>query len=507
MFLDCRNYLTGHFLKAAIMATPTELPFVGKVKHPLRWLIGAIVTATLIVGSTTAYTILSRGNRRENITQLTVPVSAKNVTLRIEASGRAVPIKNVNLSPKNQGTLTNLYVEQGDRVKKGQIIARMDSADVQAKILQARANLAQTQAQLEQAENGSRPQEIAQARSRLRQAEAQLTAAKVGNRPQEIAQAKAQVASVTAKVDLSSERLRRYKDLHREGAVQRDTLDQYVSEDNTAKANLQEAEKRLALLESGTRSEEIARLEASVAEARQALKLLEKGSRPEEIAQRRAAVRASEAQLKTEQVNLENTIIRAPFYGVITQKYTDAGAFVTPDTSASTSASATSSSIVALAQGLEILADVTEADIGTIKSGQAVEIVADTYADEVFKGRVRLISPEAVKEEGVTLFKIRVAIETGTNKLRSGMNVNLTFLGDEVKNAVLVPTVTILTEKGKNGVLIPDKNNQPLFREVAIGSQVQNETLILEGLRSGERVFLSPPKEYRMKKELEEKNK
>ena len=489
------------------MATLIELPFIGKVKHPSRWLIGAIITATLIVGSTTAYTIVNRGNRRENITQLTVPVSAKNVTLRIEASGRAVPIQNVNISPKNQGTLTSLYVEQGDRVKKGQIIARMDSADVQARILEDRANLAQAKAQLEQAENGSRPQEITQARARLRQAEAELKAAKVGNRPQEIAQAKAQVAAVKAKLDLSSERVRRYRELYREGAVQRDTLDQYISEDNTAKANLQEAEKKLALLESGSRSEEIDRLEATVAEAREALKLLEEGSRPEEIALRRAAVATAQAQLKTEQVNLDNTIIRAPFSGIITQKYTDPGAFVTPDTSASSNASATSSSIVALAKGLEILADVTEADIGRIKVAQPVEIVADTYPDEVFKGRVRLISPEAVKEEGVTLFKVRVAIETGIDKLRSGMNVNLTFLGDEVKNAVLVPTVTILTEKGKNGVLVPDKNDKPQFREITIGSQIQNETLILEGLEAGERVFLSPPKEYRIKKAREEKNK
>ncbi len=489
------------------MTTPIEIPFIGKVQNPLHWLIGTIVSAILIIGSTTAYTIVSRGNGRENITQLTVPVIAKNVTLRIEASGKAEPIKNINLSPKSQGTLTSLYVEQGDTVEKGQIIARMDSADVQARILQARANLAQTQAQLEQAENGSRPQEITQARARLRQVEAQLTAAKVGNRPQEIDQAKAQVAAIRARVDLSSERLRRYRNLHGEGAVERDTLDQYISEDNTAKANLQEAEKRLALLESGSRSEEIDRLEASVTEAREALKLLEKGSRPEEIDHRRAAVRAAEAQLKTEQVNLDNTIIRTPFSGIITQKYTDAGAFVTPDTSASTSASATSSSIVALAQGLEILADVTEADIGRIKQGQAVEIIADTYPEQVFKGRVRLISPEAVKEEGVTLFKVRVTIETGANKLRSGMNVNLTFLGDKVNNALLVPTVAILTEKGNNGVLVPDKNNKPQFRKVTIGSQVQNETLILDGLQAGERVFLSPPQEYRMKKAWEDKNK
>lgn len=111
----------------------------------------------------------------------------------------------------------------------------------------------------------------------------------------------------------------------------------------------------------------------------------------------------------------------------MTQKYAEPGAFVTPTTSASTSASATSSSIVAVARGLEILAQVPEADIGRIKQGQQVEIVADAYPDRVFKGHVRLIAPEAVVEQGVTSFQVRVALDTGTDKLRSGLNVDLTF--------------------------------------------------------------------------------
>lgn len=66
------------------------------------------------------------------------------------------------------------------------------------------------------------------------------------------------------------------------------------------------------------------------------------------------------------------------------QKYANVGAFVTPTTSASSSASATSSSVVALAEGSEVLAQLPEADIGRIKLGQKVEIVADAYPDQVF---------------------------------------------------------------------------------------------------------------------------
>jgi HlyD family secretion protein len=490
------------------MATQIEIPLIGKkLKPPSRWVLGLLVGGLfLVVGAIATQTFSKQGISQEDIAQLTVPVEAKNVTLRITASGKVTPIQSVNISPKNAGIVSQLYVEQGDRVQKGQIIARMNSDDIQARIQQAKANLAQSQAELNQARAGNRPQEIAQVRSRLAQAEAQLAAARTGNRPQEIAQAQAQVDAAQAKVIYTSEQVKRYRYLVGQGAETRQLLDQALSEDNSAKASLREAQKRLSLQQSGTRSEEIAQRQAAVAEARASLQLAESGSRPEEIAQRQAAVASSQAQLQTELVTLEDSIIRAPFSGIITQKYANIGAFVTPTTSASTSASATSSSVVALVRGLEILASVPEADIGRIKQGQEVEILSDAYPDQVFKGKVRLIAPEAVKEEGVTLFQVRVQITTGEDKLRSGLNVDLTFLGDNVANALLVPTVAIVTEKGNTGVLVPNAQNKPQFRSISIGSQIKDQTQVVGGIKQGDRIFLNPPPEYQMQKQLEKIN-
>ncbi|MDB9376375.1 efflux RND transporter periplasmic adaptor subunit, partial [Nodularia sphaerocarpa] len=241
-------------------------------------------------------------------------------------------------------------------------------------------------------------------------------------------------------------------------------------------------------------------------EARAALVLLENGSRPEEIAQRQAAVKGAEAQIQAAEVRLQDTVIRAPLSGIVTQKYANVGAFVTPTTSASTSASATSSSIVAVARGLEVLAQVPEVDIGRIQQGQQVEIVADAYPDQVFKGNVRLIAPEAVVEQGVTSFQVRVALETGTEELRSGLNVDLTFLGDRLSNALVLPTVAIVTEQGKTGVLVTDEKNQPLFQEVTIGAQIEDKTQILQGVEEGDLVFINPPKDYITKKAKEQNN-
>jgi HlyD family secretion protein len=501
------------------MTTYMEIPLIGKkVKHPFRWLVGLMAAGVVVVGGTTTYNYVNQGARQDDITQLTVPVEAKNVTLRITASGKVVPVQSVNISPKNPGTLTQLYVEQGDRVQQGQIIARMDSADIQARILQQRANLAQSQAQLDQALAGNRPQEIAQSRARLAQAEAQLAEARAGNRPEEIAQAEAEVNKFEAqlreaqsRLELAAGRVKRRQYPASQGAVSRDYLDEALTEERNARDNLSQAEaslrsarQELTLRRNGSRSEEIAQKEAAVTEAKAALVLLQDGSRKEEIAQRKAAVNAAQAQLQAEQVSLENTVIRAPFTGIVTQKYANVGAFVTPTTSASTSESATSSSIVALARGLEILAQVPEADIGKIKQGQQVEIVADAYPDQVFKGRVRLIAPEAVKEEGVTLFQIRIAVDTGQEQLRSGLNVDLTFLGDQVSDALLVPTVAIVTEKGDTGVLVPDAKNKPQFRSVTIGSQIKDQTQILDGVKQGDRIFLNPPKDYKIQKAQEE---
>ncbi len=498
------------------MATHIEIPVIGKVKYPLRWLMGLMAGGALVVGTVTTYTLVNQGTN-EDIAQLTVPVASQNVTLRITASGKVVPVQSVNISPKNPGVLSQLYVEQGDRIQKGQILARMDSASIEAQRSQYRANLAQSQAQLAQAANlaqsqaqlaqavaGSRPQEIAQARARLAQAQAQLAAAKAGNRPQEIAQAQSQVDAAQARVNYTSEQVTRYQYLYKEGAERKQLLDQAISDDKSARASLEEAKKRLSLVQSGTRTEEID--QAAVNEARAALVLLEDGTRSEEIVQRQAAVAAAEAQLKGVQVQLDETIIRAPLSGIVTQKYADPGAFVTPTTSASTSASATSSSIVAVARGLEVLAQVPEADIGRIKQGQQVEIVADAYPDQVFKGNVRLIAPEAVVEQGVTSFQVRVALDTGTDKLRSGLNVDLTFLGDRVNNALVLPTVSIVTEKGRTGVLVPDANNKPQFREVTVGAQIQDQTQILEGVKEGDRIFVNPPKDYKIEKAKEQNN-
>lgn len=443
-----------------------QLPLIGKVQKPTPWIVG-LIAAGLVGVSGTAVVVSRTQAPKVDLSELTVPVKAQDLTVRIEANGTVVPIQTVNLSPKSAGVVQKLYVEQGDKVEAGQIIAQMDSATLQAELMQARANLAQAEANVAQVRSGSRSETIAQAQA-------------------SVAQAEAQVREAQARLDLASDRVRRNQSLADEGAISRDRLDEVTSEAQRARASVEQAQ-------------------AAVREARQRLAERQTGSRPEEIAQAEAQVLEARGRVQAVETRIDDTVVRAPFAGVITQKYATEGAFVTPTTSASTNSSATSTSIVALASGLEILAEVPEVDIGQIKDGQAVEITADAFPDQVFEGKVRLIAPAAVEEQNVTSFQVRVALTSGQEELRSGMNVDLTFLGTKLNQALVVPTVAIVTKEGQTGVLVVNDENQPEFQPVTIGPSIGNQTQVMEGVNSGERVFVELPENKKLTDFIQEK--
>ncbi|MGB3692264.1 MAG: efflux RND transporter periplasmic adaptor subunit [Spirulinaceae cyanobacterium] len=469
-----------------------EIPFFGKVKQPLRWAIGLGATSILIIGSL-GYLVINNAQPKQDLEELTVPVEAKDLTLRIPASGKVEPIQSVNVSPKNPGRLGELLVEQGQKVRQGQVLAIMENKDLQAQYAKAQADYQQAKARLDEALAGNRKGDILQGRARLEQAESRLQEAKLSN-PEQIAQGESQVEAANARLDLAEARTRRYQSLQQQGAISEDQYQETLTEYRNARASLDEAERRLQQ-EKRTQAPGISQLEAQVAEARAALEELEKGSRAEEVAQLQAATEAALAQVQAAKVNLDDTLLKAPFDGIVTQKYATEGSFVTPTTSASSTASATSTSVIALAKGLEVTAKVPEVDVGQLKPGQPVEVVADAYPDQVFEGRVKLVAPEAIEEQNVTSFQVKVNLLEGQDELKSGMNVDVTFLGEEIEAALVVPTVAIVTEEGKTGVYVPTGNKKSAFKPVTAGITINDQTQILSGIKKGVRVYIDQPED------------
>ena len=453
-----------------------QIPLIGKVgKKPAAWLIGLLAAGVITVPLVT-YGVLKRGTPKQPLTELTVPVKSETVTVRIKASGTIAPVQTVNLSPKTSGRLAQLFVEQGDRVQAGQAIARMESSELQAQRAQAVANLQEAQQRLAQLQAGTRIEEVGQAESEVARAKG------------EIDRVRGQVADAQSLLEFARSQTRRQQELAGQGAISTNSLEEYLRKEQNAKQTLNQAQAQLS------------QAQAQYNQTNQQLAQRRNGSTREEIGQAEARVAAAAAQVQQVNINIGDTIIRAPFAGLITQRYASVGAFVTPTTSASSTTSATSTSIVALASDLEVLAKVPEIDIGQIKPGQAVEVRVDAFPDETFKGRVRLISPEAVVERDVTAFQVRIQLLSGREKLKSGMNTDLSFLGNQVKEAMLVPTVAIVTKKGQTGVLIPDSKNQPQFKPVTIGTNFNNQTQITEGVNPGDAVFVQLPEGQKLEK-------
>ncbi len=383
-----------------------------------------------------------RAESQPNIKALTAPVETQPLKVKVEASGTIEPIDTVNVSSEVAGRLAELYVDRGEQVKAGDTLARLDSSEQQA--------------------------QLAQAQGRLAEAEAEYTKMLNGNRSEEINRAQAQLTSAQARVDLSAKQLERNKFLAESGAIAQLDLDEIIQEDQTNRANLQEAQ--------------------------QQLQELAQGFRPEDIQQSAARVTTARAEVQEIQSQLNKATLKAPFDGIVTQKHANIGAIITPTmAAASDSASATPSSIIELASGLEVLVNVPEANIGRIKTGQPVDIIADAYSDRTFKGTVRTIEPEAVSEDDVTSFRVRVKLNQAESLLRSGMNVDAIFIGEPIPNALLVPTVAVTNRQEQMGVLVPDAQGEAKFQPVTVGVTQDGKTQIVDGLKPEQRVFIDFP--------------
>jgi HlyD family secretion protein len=370
----------------------------------------------------------------------TVDIESTTLPITVTANGSVEPEQLTNVSPKNSARLEQVSVMEGDAVEKGQVLAYMDDSDLQGQLVEAQGELAASSANL-----------------------AMLVA---GNRPQEISQAEATLASAEASLKQAEEVYRRYASLYAQGAVSAEEATGYRTARDTALAEVRKEQQALNLSQVGTRQEEIAQAEAQVTQA--------------------------EGALLTIETQLEDTVIRAPFSGIVTARYADPGDFVSPSTAASETSSSSSSSILSLAFNYQVVANVSESDIAQIKPGQPAIIQADAYPTREFEGSVAQVAEQATETANVTSFEVRVNLsEEAQSQLRSGMNVDVEFQAGELANVLVVPTVAIVREEKGEGVLVMGPDNMPLFKPIETGLTVDDKTEVTAGLKGDEKIVLS----------------
>ena len=334
-----------------------------------------------------------------NVTQV-YPSQAYTV---LTASGYAVPQRKSALASKVTGRLVWLGVEEGSRVKKGEVVARLESQDVEAAKTQAAANLET-------------------ARFNLENARAELADAALN--------------------------LNRSKELVDKNFIARGEYDTSVARHKKAVAAVNAAE---------------------------------------------SVIRANEAALESVGIQLEYTLIRAPFDAVVLTKNADIGDIVTPFSASVESKAA----VVTIADmdSLQVQADVSESSLGQVKIGQPCEIQLDALPNKRLRGAVHMIVPTGDRSKAAVMVKIRFV--DWDHRILPELSAKVSFLSKPVSKMDQVPRTAVnqkaLVARGEGKAVFLVKGDRAEETSVRTGAQIGDMVEVLIGLKAGDQVVLEPP--------------
>jgi RND family efflux transporter MFP subunit len=204
----------------------------------------------------------------------------------------------------------------------------------------------------------------------------------------------------------------------------------------------------------------------------------------------RQQIEAAEARVNVARQDLENTIVRAPFDGLVVSKDAQVGEMISP-VSAGSGFTRTGIATLVDMKSLEVEVDVNETYISRVQPGQAVLAVLDAYPDWKIPAKVRIVIPSADRQKATV--KVRITFDKLDPRILPDMGVKVTFLGDSepseaaLGNAILIPREAILAEGGEQ-IVYKYVDGHVERRPVTVGALRGDEQEIVAGLRDGDRV-------------------
>ena len=387
-------------------------------------------------------TLLASSRRPAVVEVLTAPDVSAAPPGAINAGGylEVIPPGAVVASTLVAGKLATLEVVEGDRVRRGQVIARLDA--------------------------GLYQQEVAVLSSRVELARAELERQLAGFRVEEIAGARADVAKAQASMIRAEADHGRAQQLFEAGVIPRSRLDETRSILDQARAEVQARQSQLDLLQAGTRREDVAIYEA--------------------------ALGSSLAELAQAQFNVASCSIVAPADGVIYEQLAQPGDWLAPN-----SGERTAGGVVSIFDPRQIQAwcDVNQRDSLNIELGQLVQLATDAQPGRVIKGFVAAIMPRANLQKNTV--QVKISIPQPPQDLRPELAVKVAFLPREAPQAetkpagVELPAGVVSERDGQAGIFLLEDGKarwRGIKHEVLAGGNVR----VASGLRPGEQVILNP---------------
>lgn len=343
-----------------------------------------------------------------------------------------IEMTEVKVSFKISGRLAERLVGEGDVVKKGAVVARLDQEQLLHQRDQARAALKAAESQLAQLETAIDYQratlaaQLEERRAAVEAARAQLAELEAGSRPQEIERARARLEEARTEFERTRGDFERIQTLHRTGDVSQAYYDQVRARFEAARAQMRQAAEALAVVEEGPRKETIAGARARLEQAQAALATtealrLELRRREQEIEMRRAEVERARAQLALIESQLEDTVARSPVDGIVLAKAAEPGEVIAAGTT-----------VVTIADVAHpwLRGYITERELGRVRPGSKARVRTDSFPGKIYEGRVSFIASEAEftpkqiqTPEGRVKLVYRVKIEVENPNLELKLNM------------------------------------------------------------------------------------
>jgi len=357
---------------------------------------------------------------------------------RLILSGN-IELNEVTIAFKTAGRLIERTVDEGDAVKKGQVIARLDRDQLMTQREREAAGLASSESQMAQAQTAvafqraSLAADLETRRADVTSVEARLAELQNGARPQEKLDAKAAVDLAASEVGRAQRDWDRAQTLYKNDDISTAQYDQFRNRFESAQAVLKQVQEREALVVAGPRVEQVNAQQGQVARARGAVKMaeanqLELKRREQEIPTRRAEIARSRASLALIDTQLADTVVASPVDGVVLVKAADAGEVLAPGTAVVT---------VGDIDHPWLRGYINETDLGKVKIGSQARVTTDSYPGKVYNGRVTFIASQAeftpkqiqTQQERVKLvYRVKIEVENPGRELKSNMPADAEIL-------------------------------------------------------------------------------
>lgn len=403
-----------------------------------RWIIGGVL---LFVALGLASFVLPKLNQKQEVkTMRVVPADPAGARVVLNATGYIVAHHKIQLASKVVGKVAWIGVEKADKVRKDQVIVRLEDQEYKAQLDQATGQIASLEARLKELLNGSRPEEIAAAKADWDAARADLENSRI--------------------------KLERRRGLVKDGVLAQQDLDD-------AKARFDADSNRVKGLE---RRYELVRI----------------GPRQEVIEQVRGEIRQAKGSVDFYQTQLANTVIRAPINGTILERVVEQGEFVTTGFVGDRGAKGFVVSMADL-NDLQVELDINQNDFGKLKPKQKGVITTDAFPDRRYNGEIEEVAPEANRQKATVQVKVKVL--NPDDYLRPEMNASVAFVeaGAPAGVAAGKPLIFVPLTSVRDGSVFVLENGVVVKREVKAAANTPQGLRLDDGLKGGEELIVDPP--------------